>query len=130
MGDRKLEAMSLSMRSIAVAVLFGSLAVSLSTPTAGQGPAKGNTAASLQLKKEQNEFLKAVLQSMNVQYTVTASPDGVESIEYYPADIAQATEISSRASQYLFIKQECPRMALPLPSQPARASLSCTRSKP
>jgi hypothetical protein len=73
---------------------------------------------------EQTEFLKAVLQSMNLSYTATAKPHG-ELVEWSSNDPAQELEIQNRVSQFWFISTQCSGMRPPLPNQPARTSLSC-----
>ena len=73
---------------------------------------------------KQTEFLKAVLKSMNLSYTVTATPQG-ELVEWASTDPAQELEIQNRVSQFWFISTQCSGVQPPSPTQPARASLSC-----
>ena len=75
---------------------------------------------------KQTEFLKAVLKSMKLQYTVMATPEG-ELVEWASTDTAQEYEIQNRVSQFWFISTQCSGMRPPLPTQPALASLSCSK---
>ena len=75
---------------------------------------------------KQTEFLKAVLQSMNLSYTVAATADG-EFVEWASSDPAQELEIQNRVSQFWFISTQCSGMRPPLPTQPALGSLSCSK---
>jgi hypothetical protein len=75
---------------------------------------------------KQTEFLKAVLQSMNLNYTATATADG-ELVEWASNDPAQDREIQNRVSQFWFISTQCDGMRPPPPSQPSRATLSCQK---
>jgi len=75
---------------------------------------------------KQTEFLKAVLKSMKLQYTVMATPEG-ELVEWASRDTAQELEIQNRVSQFWFISTQCSGMRPPLPAQPALASLSCSK---
>jgi len=72
----------------------------------------------------ETEFLKAVLRSMSLEYTVKATPDG-ELVEWPSNDPAQELEIQNRVSQFWFILTRCSGMRPPSPAQPARARLSC-----
>jgi len=73
---------------------------------------------------KQTEFLKAVLKSMNLRYTVTSTPQG-ELVEWVSADATQESEIQNRVSQFWFISTQCSGVQPPVPTQPARAQLSC-----
>jgi len=75
---------------------------------------------------KQTQFLKAVLQSMNLHYTVTATPEG-ELVEWASIDTAQELEIQNRVSQFWFISTQCNGMRAPSPTQPALARLSCQK---
>jgi len=75
-------------------------------------------------KPKQTEFLKAVLKSMNLHYTVTATPEG-ELVEWASTDTAQELEIQNRVSQFWFISTQCSGIRPPSPTQPAVAKLSC-----
>lgn len=72
----------------------------------------------------ETEFLKAVLQSMNLEYIVKATPDG-ELVEWPSNNPAQDIEIQNRVSQFWFILTQCSGMRPPSAAQPARANLSC-----
>src|SRR6266851_4780501 len=71
-------------------------------------------------------FLKAVLESMKLSYTVTARPDG-QLVEWASDGPAQDLEIQNRVSQFWFISTQCSGMPLPSPTQPARDSLICQK---
>ena len=73
---------------------------------------------------KRTEFLKAVLKSMNLSYTVTATSQG-ELVEWASIDAAQEHEIQNRVSQFWFISTQCNGVQPPSPTQPARASPSC-----
>jgi hypothetical protein len=75
---------------------------------------------------KQTEFLKAVLESMKLSYTVTARADG-RLVEWASDDPAKDLEIQNRVSQFWFISTQCSGMRLPLPTQPARDSLICQK---
>ena len=75
---------------------------------------------------KQTDFLKTVLKSLNLRYTVTATPEG-ELVEWASTDVAQEQEIQNRVSQFWFISTQCTGMQPPLPSQPALPTLSCAQ---
>ena len=75
---------------------------------------------------KQTEFLKGVLKSLDLRYTATVTPEG-ELVEWASTDVAQEQEIQNRVSQFWFILTQCSGMRPPLPSQPARATLSCSK---
>jgi hypothetical protein len=85
--------------------------------------------AKAQARKEHDEYYEAVLTAMGIPYKVTVDSDGVKWFEWPGSDTAQLLEVNHRVSQYFFIKRECPGMALPLPSDPSRPSLSCSRRR-
>jgi hypothetical protein len=108
-----------------LALLVGSLTLSLSGPVMAADLA----AAKAQARKEHDEYYEAVLSAMGIPYQVTVSSEGVKSFEWPGSDMDQLLEVNHRVSQYFFIKRECPGMALPLPSDPSRQGLSCTRRR-
>jgi len=72
----------------------------------------------------ETEFLKAVLTSLGLAYTVAVTPTG-ERVEWASSDAVQDQEIQNRMSQYWFITTQCKGMQPPPPSRPALKSLSC-----
>lgn len=73
---------------------------------------------------KQTEFLKTVLTSMNLTYTVETTPEG-DRVQWASTDLAQEQEIQNRVSQYWFIATQCKGMQLPPPDKPAVSDLSC-----
>jgi hypothetical protein len=73
---------------------------------------------------KETEFLKAVLTSLGLAYTVTVTPTG-ELVEWASTDALQELEIQNRVSQYWFITTQCKGIQPPSPSRPALKSLSC-----
>jgi len=71
-------------------------------------------------------FLKAVLNSMSLQFTEKTTPEG-QHIQWQSDNDAQELEIQNRLSQYYFIKMHCKNMALPSPTQPALKDISCNQ---
>jgi hypothetical protein len=113
------------MRSLTAAFVLASLVLLVPGVVTGDDGRKPERVVGLKYKEPKDtEFLKAVLTSMNVQYTVTDTPDG-ELVEWASTDPAQELEIQNRVSQFWFISTQCPGMPPPAPSQPARARLSC-----
>jgi hypothetical protein len=110
----------------ATALIAGLLALSLAGPSAAQPKVGSYTSKP---SPQDTAFKKAVLESMGIQYTSRMLPNGFEEVEWPFSDMAQVQEINLRVMQYNFIRRECPGMALPEPSQPARASLSCSRPR-
>ena len=108
------------LRSIAIAL--SAIAAAAAAQPSVTGPDR-MTGLVLHDAKER-EFLKAVLQSMNLRYTVEATAGG-EMVQWPSNDPALEQEIQNRVSQFWFISTQCPRMPLPSPSQPARERLSC-----
>src|SRR5688572_23398695 len=123
---RTLEAMSSLVRPlVAVLTVTALLLFPLSGVAAGDEGKKPGGMVGLKYKEpKEAEFLKAVLKSMKLHYTATATPDG-ELVEWASRDPAQQMEIQNRVSQFLFISTQCPGMSPPDPSQPARPRLSC-----
>ena len=118
--------MRVAARFIALSALVPLL---LAIPTAAVGADQSKPRADRVVglrfsEPKQTDFLKAVLKSMNLVYTVTATPEG-ELVEWSSTDTAQEQEIQNRVSQFWFISTQCSGMQAPLPTQPARASLSC-----
>ena len=101
------------------------LAVADAAVSAERSKGSADRVVGLRFKEpKQTEFLKAVLKSMNLSYTVTVTPEG-ELVEWGSTDPAQELEIQNRVSQFWFIATQCSGTRPPLPSQPARANLSC-----
>lgn len=73
---------------------------------------------------KQIEFLKAVLKSMKLSYTVKTTSQG-ELVEWASSDSEQEREIQNRVSQFWFFSTQCSGVQPPSPSQPARANFSC-----
>ncbi len=70
------------------------------------------------------KFLESVLQSMKLPYT-TQSSDGDTTIFWNSSGETQEEEIRNRVSQYVFIRDVCKALPIPLPSDPAKTELSC-----
>ncbi len=117
--------MSSTVHPLAAAlVLAASLLFPVSSVAAGESK-KPDRVVGLKYKEpKETDFLKAVLKSMKLRYTVTSTPDG-ELVEWASKDQVQELEIQNRVSQFLFISTQCPGMSPPAPSQPARPRLSC-----
>ncbi len=114
--------------------IFITLALAMLISNATEGAAGGEQAkrdpnrfVGLIFKEpRRTEFLKAVLESMKLSYTVNARPDG-QLVEWASDDPAQDLEIQNRVSQFWFISTQCSGMRLPQPTQPARDSLICQK---
>jgi hypothetical protein len=105
--------------------LSASFVFPVSGVTAGGEGKEADRVVGLTYKEpKETEFLKAVLKSLNLHYTMTPTPDG-ELVEWPSTDPAQELEIQNRVSQFWFISTQCPGILPPAPLQPARARLSC-----
>ena len=118
--------MSSLVRPLTMAfALAASSVFPLSGLAAGGEGKKGDGTVGLRYKEpKETEFLKAVLRSMKLHYSATATPEG-ELVEWLSRDPGQQMEIQNRVSQFSFISTQCPGMSPPAPSQPARPRLSC-----
>ena len=75
---------------------------------------------------KQTEFLKAVLRSLNLSYSVDITQEG-ERVTYIPPDPKVEREIQNRVSQYWFVMRVCKGLPVPSPDQPAASELSCKK---
>ena len=73
---------------------------------------------------QSSDFLKAVLTSLNLPFTVKDTQNG-QYIEWPTDNDEQVTEIQRRVSQYNFVKDICKGLPLPSPSTPSRNKISC-----
>ena len=71
-----------------------------------------------------NAFLKRVLSSMNLKYTVDPGPDG-EWIRWMSRSAAEEQEIRRRVSQYAFAIANCKPEQTPSPAMASRAGVTC-----
>lgn len=73
---------------------------------------------------ESSEFLRSVLESMNIMY-VQSQTDNGKKVEWLSNSDAQDREIQNRVSQYNFLREVCKSNDLPAPSEPAVRQISC-----
>ena len=73
---------------------------------------------------ESTEFLIRVLEALEISYALQRDEDSI-TVFWAPASSEQEREVDNRVSQHLFIRKACPSLQLPLPSEPAKAELSC-----
>jgi hypothetical protein len=109
--------------------LLASLLLALTLGSTGAEQPKAKPGRFVGLKYDdprETGFLKAVLSSLNLAYTVTVTAGG-ELVEWASTNTLQEIEIENRVSQFSFITMNCKGMHPPLPSQPALKSHSCQR---
>jgi hypothetical protein len=111
-------------RSVVLAILALVLLTMTSARAEQPKPTPGRMVALTFKDSRETEFLKAVLTSLGLAYTVTVTPTG-ERVEWASSDVMQDQEIQNRVSQYWFITTQCKCMQPPPPSRPALKSLSC-----
>jgi hypothetical protein len=115
------------LRLMMVLAALGALMLAAANSTVSAERSKGgaNRVVGLRFNEpKQIEFLKAVLKSMKLSYTVKTTSQG-ELVEWVSSDPEQEREIQNRVSQFWFISTQCSGLQSPSPSQPARANLSC-----
>ena len=72
------------------------------------------------------EFLVQVLVALEKDYRMKVI-SGAETISWVPDSPEQEREVSGRVSQYIFVKEVCPKLPVPSPSDPVNWNLSCKK---
>ena len=75
---------------------------------------------------ESRDFLIKVLESMNKKYKTQELDNGI-TIFWKPDNNSQEKEVSARVSQYNFVKEVCPNLPVPKPSEKSQTELSCAK---
>lgn len=73
---------------------------------------------------EQTQFLIDVLESLHMKYSMEQT-EQTTTVNWQPSNPVMNDEIKKRVSQYLFIRDVCKKLPIPLPSDIAKAELSC-----
>ena len=76
--------------------------------------------------QESVDFLMRVLVALGVPYA-TKLEGGVVTVYWAPESQVQEQEVQNRVSQYDFIREVCTSLKSPLPSEPAKLELTCTK---
>ena len=119
-----LEVMPLRLRLVVAVGVLASLLLPIGCSSGGAQRKADRVVGLTYQDPKETQFLKAVLTSMNLQYTATRIPQG-ELVEWASTDLAQEQEIQNRVSQFWFISTQCHGMQPPAPTQPARPGVSC-----
>jgi len=73
---------------------------------------------------DRTDFLKEVLLALGVSYAIKIEA-GKTTVFWVSTNPQQEQEVQDRVSQYIFVKEACPVLKLPLPSDPAKTKLKC-----
>ena len=72
------------------------------------------------------DFLKRVLEMMGSPFATKHESDSV-TVYWVPASTEQEQEVQNRVSQFDFIREVCPNLRIPSPSDPAKAEMKCAK---
>ena len=75
-------------------------------------------------ESDTQDFLKAILTSMNIQHFERTDSEGI-TVFWCSSSSTEEREIRNRVSQYTFIKEVCRDLPLPASSESAKEQLSC-----
>lgn len=73
---------------------------------------------------ESTKFLTRVLKALEIPYAVKNQDEAI-TVYWASASSEQEQEIQNRVSQFDFVRKVCPSLQVPLPSDVAKAELSC-----